>query len=366
MSVLKAPYQDDIFSGSYDPEDIVFLLNPLDIHTTNVEEKEKAIQSGQKHYSEMISAESPPSDEYKSIFEQAMVTGAERFGHDVASLALALSEQIEGPITLASLVRAGAPAGILLNRALKVLGRDVWHFGISIIRDHGLDEHAMKYILSQRPAEGLVFVDGWTGKGAISSQLEKSYRDFSTKEARLIVLADPCGRAWMAASGDDWLIPSGILGSTVSGLISRTILNDTIRIAGSFHGCKLWNDLAPHDISKTFIDRVWPYVLKGLQVRKKAIWSDADRLRHQTTSKAAIDFVAQRHGVTNPNRIKPGIAEATRAVLRRMPEMVYLSSLQDPDLSAMVHLIEKQSIPFEIMPEEIAPYRAITLIKKVS
>ena len=36
-------------------------------------------------------------------------------------------------------------------------------------------------------------------------------------DPRLVVLADPCGRAWLAASAEDWLIPSGILGATVSG-----------------------------------------------------------------------------------------------------------------------------------------------------
>ncbi|MER8575636.1 cysteine protease StiP domain-containing protein [Mesorhizobium sp. M1409] len=44
-----------------------------------------------------------------------------------------------------------------------------------------------------------------------------------------MVLSDPCGRAWLAASAEDWLIPSGILGSTVFGLISRSILNEDAR-----------------------------------------------------------------------------------------------------------------------------------------
>lgn len=357
------------FSGSYDANDITFLLQDVAIESTDVAEKEKAIQSGTRHYSEMISEEKAPSAAYKAIFAKAMDAGAVRFGEDVARLALALDRTIDGPITLASLVRAGAPMGVLLNRALKALGRDVRHYGISIIRDRGLDDAAMKHILAERPIEGLVFVDGWTGKGAISSQLEESFKAYSNLPPRLVVLADPCGRAWLAASGDDWLIPSGILGSTVSGLISRTVLNDEIAATGGFHGCKSWHHLAEHDVTRSFVDEIWEYVQQTLfttVVEDFADWSDSDRAYHWEKSQAAVKFVADTHGVTNRNRIKPGIAEATRAILRRMPKCVYISSLEDPDLAAMIHLLNEKNIPFEVRPEAIAPYRAITLIEKVS
>ncbi len=105
--------------------------------------------------------------------------------------------------------------GVLLNRALKALGRDVAHFGVSIIRDKGIDGNAMRYILERRPIEGLVFVDGWTGKGAITTELEQSFKAYSDEKLRLVVLADPAGRSRLAASGEDWLIPSGILKHSV-------------------------------------------------------------------------------------------------------------------------------------------------------
>lgn len=354
------------FSGSYAPEDITFLLQDVSIETTDVADKEKAIQSGTRHYSEMISEEKAPKDAYKKIFDDALMAGAERFGEDIARLAHALDREIDGPITLASLVRAGAPMGVLLNRALKALGRDVEHYGISIIRDRGLDDAAMKHILDRRPIEGLVFVDGWTGKGAISTQLEESFKAYSQMPPRLVVLADPCGRAWLAASGDDWLIPSGILGSTVSGLISRTILNDEIKATGGFHGCKSWHHLADHDVTQDFVDTIWGWTREFLVNGEIAEWSSSDREYHWEKSKAAVQFVAVTHDVDNRNRIKPGIAEATRAILRRMPKMVYISSLTDPDLAALIHLLREKDIPFDVRPDAIAPYRAITLIEKVS
>ncbi|MES2902001.1 MAG: cysteine protease StiP domain-containing protein, partial [Pseudomonadota bacterium] len=50
------------FSGSYRSGDVTFLLKPLAMADfVDVAEKEKLIQSGQRHYSEMLSPESLPS-----------------------------------------------------------------------------------------------------------------------------------------------------------------------------------------------------------------------------------------------------------------------------------------------------------------
>lgn len=360
------------FPGSYEATDVLFLLKKVVMDPTDVAVKETYIQSGRRHYSEMISLERLPDDGYMRLFDEAMATGAKRMGSEVISLARAISAAVEGPVTLVSLVRAGVPLGVLLKRALKAIGRDVAHFGVSIIRDKGLDGNAMRYILERRPVEGLVFVDGWTGKGAICTELEQSFKAFSNDKPRLVVLADPAGRSWLAASGEDWLIPSGILGSTVSGLISRSILNPDVVGPEDFHACVQWAHLAPHDISRRFVDTVWIYCEAALEIGAAdplypaaAVWTDVDRSFHSSNSKKAVEFVRASNNVTNMNRIKPGIAEATRAILRRVPEMVFISSENERDLSALMHLIREKSIPYAIAREAIHPYRAVTLIRQV-
>ena len=45
------------FSGSYDASDVIFLLKPVTLEPTNVTLKEALIQSGARHYSEMLSPE---------------------------------------------------------------------------------------------------------------------------------------------------------------------------------------------------------------------------------------------------------------------------------------------------------------------
>ncbi|HAI50604.1 MAG TPA: hypothetical protein DCM53_14630, partial [Enterobacteriaceae bacterium] len=40
------------FSGSYLPQDVHFLLQPVEIEMTPVDQKEQLIQSGARHYSD--------------------------------------------------------------------------------------------------------------------------------------------------------------------------------------------------------------------------------------------------------------------------------------------------------------------------
>lgn len=358
--------QSKFISGTYPSTDVTFLLKIVTLEAIDNASKEAAIQSGLRHYSEMISFESVPEAGYMAIFYEAMSVGAARMGREVAALARSISNQMNGPITLASLVRAGVPLGVLLKRALSRMGKDVQHFGISVIRDRGIDSNAMRHIIERRPIEGLLFVDGWTGKGAIATELERSFHSFSAQPPKLVVLSDPCGRAWLAASGEDWLIPSGILGSTVSGLISRSILNEEVTGPEDFHGTVRWDHLMSHDISAVFVDSVWTHAVTALDRNiDLAQWTINDRSSHQRRSRQAINRIAAEFAVENTNRIKPGIAEATRAILRRMPQIVLLSSGEDAELAALRHLIREKNVQFQVVPKKIQPYRAITLIRKV-
>ncbi|MGP9819497.1 cysteine protease StiP domain-containing protein [Salinarimonas sp. NSM] len=358
---------DGGFPGSFAQGDIAFLLTPLTLAETPTQDKERAIQSGARHYSEMIGREEPPSSAYRALYADALARHAARAGREIAGLAKGLDAAIEGPITLLSLVRAGAPLGVLLKRALVALGRDVAHAGISIIRDRGIDAVALAHVARRRPSAGAVFVDGWTGKGAIAGELARTLAGRSDYAPRLVTLADPCGRAWLSASGEDWLIPSGILGATVSGLVSRTILNEAIG-ADDFHGCRVWDHLAAHDVTRDHVEALWACVAPALRdpgvlpIRPE----DPDRARRREASRAVVASVAARFDVDNLNRIKPGIAEATRAVLRRVPERVFVASAADPDCAALVHLARERDVPLEEAGEAIAPYRALTLIRRVS
>ncbi|WP_268989735.1 cysteine protease StiP domain-containing protein, partial [Yersinia intermedia] len=60
------------FSGSYSPDDVQFLLQPVTMEMTPVDLKEELIQSGKKHYSDMLSQEPAPTQWHLDLFSRAL------------------------------------------------------------------------------------------------------------------------------------------------------------------------------------------------------------------------------------------------------------------------------------------------------
>jgi len=355
------------FSGSYAAQDVTFLLAPLDMEMTDVKKKEALIQSGKKHYSEMLSLEQPPSVLHLESFNQAIDLGAERMAKETLFLAKALSERIKNKtIVLVSLVRAGVPMAVSLLRALRLLNVDAVHYGISIIRDRGIDEVALSAIEEQHGTEGICFVDGWTGKGAIAGELNNALhcRPGYPETPRLVVLADPGGCSWLAASGDDWLIPFGIMGAPVSGLVSRSVWREE-----GLHGCVLYDNLREYDCSVSFVTRIEIQMKKLLDEKSFGCTINVlddnkkESLRNQCL--VVVEDLAERYQVSSTNRIKPGIAEATRAVMRRLPEHVLVRNKTDKDVQLLINLANKVGADVTEVGDLIGNYRAITIIKKV-
>ncbi len=358
-------------AGSYNRGDVTFLLKQVEINPTDIATKEYLIQSGAAHYSEMISQERRPDERYLKIFEAARQQGVDRIAREISELSRRIADRVIAgtlapQVTLCSLVRAGVPYGVLLKRELSALGVDTHHFGVSIIRDRGLDRNAIAFILDRRPADGVVFVDGWTGKGAIATELQNSWQSMTgRRSAELLVLADPSGFATMSGSHEDWLIPSGILGANVSGLISRSILNRDVIGPDDFHGSIAVDHLADIDVSLDFVDQITQQMQRYKDAPVRAgPRGDPKVLRARAL--ATVNAIAEQHEVTNLNRIKPGIAEATRAILRRKPNKVFVRSCNDPDLEALIHLCRTDGIDMVESTSLTGPYRAVTLIEKVA
>ncbi|WP_273801971.1 cysteine protease StiP family protein [Proteus vulgaris] len=351
------------FSGSYVSGDVDFLLQPVNIEMTPVELKEELIQSGKRHYSDMLSQEPEPTTWHLDLFEKALETGATRLATEVIMLAKSLIERFgDTPIILTSLVRAGVPLGVMLQQTLRKMGKTSYHYGISIIRDRGIDSEALSWIEQHHGTEGIVFVDGWTGKGAITGELIRSLtgRKGYPPQPRLVVLADPCGCAWLSASDEDWLIPFGIMGAPVSGLISRSIWTEK-----GFHGFVDCQHLKQYECSRYLVDIVGKVVDRLIDndiphATFKEQQSDLKKL-----SENVVSSLAKKYDISNINRIKPGIAEATRAVLRRVPDHVLVREITDPDVALLVYLAQEKNIAVIEAGQALGQYRAATIIKKV-
>src|SRR3546814_10262200 len=76
-----------------------------------------------------------------------------------------------------------------------------------------------------------------------------------------------------------------------------------------------------------------------------------------------IRSIADECGVRDLNRIKPGIAEATRAILRRVPDRIYVQRRDDPDVAHICLLADKAGV--RVIERNMRNYRAITIIKNL-
>ncbi|CAH9018094.1 cysteine protease StiP family protein [Candidatus Nitrosacidococcus sp. I8] len=366
--ILKNKFVPHLFTGSYHPDDCQFLLTPLQIEALSILEKEKLIQSGKKHYSEMISAESLPSPLYFKLFKKLTLQYKKRLAREVISLAYHIAQTYPTPITLVSLARAGTPIGILLQRALsRHLHMDSQHYSISIIRDRGIDQQALNFLLNtrRRPAEGVVFIDAWTAKGIITQEFKQAIADWNQHHSNdqlnnnLYVISDIAGVANGAATYEDYPIPSGVLNALVSGLISRTILNDHIQ-TGQFHGCIYYDHLQPYDLSNWFINEIESEI-DPRQIKSLSFKSRIDRF-YQT--KLYLEKCTKEYGIENINYIKPGIAEATRVILRRIPERILLKNPDSNQVAHLVFLAKEKQIVIDHKPE--MPFAAMAFIKTIN
>jgi len=357
------------FTGSYAPHDVQFLLTPLTMPDTPVGIKEALIQSGKKHYSQMLSHESLPSEDYLALFYQAMTANKMRVAEHVALLAERILATRPNGITLVSLARAGTPIGVLLKQVLKrYFNTEAAHYSISILRDVGIDRNALRYIVQHHAPETLVFVDGWTGKGVIARQLADSLQDFALSDgvtipAELYVLTDLSGHAAVAASSEDYLIPSCILNAIVSGLVSRSVYDKNMIGATDFHGCIYYDQFKPHDLSNYFVDEILADVDRVRQDPKNRQDVELNHQQLQNISQTLLHRIAEHYQVSRQHYIKPGIGEATRVLLRREARLLLLQDLESEATLHLRWLAASRSVPVEVCND--LPYRAVALIKEM-
>lgn len=351
--------------GSYHPQDCLFLLKPVQVDYKSIDDKERLIQRGVLHYSQTIHRESAPTDTYTDLFYSTLSSCKYRLAAQVMRLAFEITQRRKGPVTLLSLARAGTPFGVLLNRALRQhFGWESDHYSISIIRDRGVDTVALDYLLSQGCApESFVFIDGWTAKGVITDELKASLTSYNDSRRvniarELFVVSDIGGTADVAATYDDYAIPSALMNSTVSGLVSRSILNDQIG-ENDFHGCVVYDHLREYDLSGWFVDQI----TEAMSLDKMAPLLEVPRDERRRLTRAFLTEIMKEKQVSDINRVKPGIAEATRVMLRRVPDLLLVQQSGHPDVAHLERLAFEKSVAVLERPE--MPFGACALIRDV-
>jgi len=353
-----------MFCGSYDPDDVCFLLKPISMDYTDVWERERIMQLEGKHYSEMIPKEYLPSTQYKTVFHRLFAFNKHKMAQHILALANRLNEKKE--LVLVSLARAGTPVGVLLKRTLRDLfNRNVPHYSVSIILDRGIDKNALHYILSQHDKQGkdIVFIDGWTGKGGIARELQKWVVAFNQEHGTCIstdlyVIADIAGYATVAVTTEDYIIPSSLLNATINGLVSRTILNQAYIGPDDFHGCKFYSEFQAEDLSLWYVDQIMAEINT---VEKPTLCvNNVNREQLQKTNRTFINQLLTKYQLNDIKLIRPGIGEAIRVLLRRVPNQILVQNKNLPEIAPFLVLAKEKQVPVKEMRD--MPYKATGII----
>ncbi|GGR03556.1 phosphoribosyltransferase [Streptomyces netropsis] len=360
---MPEPLRGPAFS-SYAPDEVGWLLQDLSGVSLEAptEEREEAIQSGGAHYAESLPVEYQPSADYQALFRSALDASASRMARAVGVVTeTVLAERSPRPV-LVSLARAGTPVGVLMRRwAHHAHGLDLPHYAASIVRGRGIDTTALRWIAAHHDPADVVFVDGWTGKGAITRELADALEEFEGFDPRIAVLADPGHCVETYGTRDDFLIPSACLNSTVSGLISRTVLRADLVGPHDFHGAKFYRELAGADVSGAFLDTV--------SARFDEVGEDvtADVKELAATDRtptwegwAAVERISEEYGIHDVNLVKPGVGETTRVLLRRVPWKILASRGAGADLDHVRLLAAQRGVPVEEV--DGLPYSCVGLI----
>lgn len=346
--------------SSYNNQDVTILLNDITgkLKPLNAEQREKLIQSG-VHYSEMLPLEYESSQNYMEAYKFALENMSGKTAGAVAALSETILSKKGKEVVLVSLARAGIPAGILVKRYLKnKYGLNISHYAISIIRGRGIDVNAVNYILHRHEAHNVQFIDGWIGKGAIARELKRAVSVFEGLDFELAAISDPSGTSDIVGTYEDLLIPSALLNSVVTGLISRTVLNKELIGEKDFHGAAYYANLEPIDLSIDYIDTIV----------SKFNYNKCDKPIRQSkiTGIETVMNIAEKMAIKDINFIKPGIGETTRVLLRRVPDVIlinekYKNSL---DLNHLYELARERKVPCQVSDIDLGEYKTVGIIKR--
>ncbi|MCY0918282.1 phosphoribosyltransferase [Streptomyces sp. H27-G5] len=361
--IMTEPLRGPAFS-SYAAEDVGWLLQDFsDVELeAPTEEREEAIQAGGAHYAESLPVEYQPSPAYQELYQSALTASAARIARAVGTVTeTVLAERSPSPV-LVSLARAGTPVGVLMRRWAQTRhGLDLPHYAVSIVRGRGIDANALRWLAAHHDPADIVFVDGWTGKGAITRELAAALAEFDGFNPEIVVLADPGSCVPTYGTREDFLIPSACLNSTVSGLISRTVLRSDLVGPTDFHGAKFYRELAGADVSVDFVDTVAAHfdaVADSVDDEVKELLA-ADRTP-TWVGWAAVERISEEYGIHDVNLVKPGVGETTRVLLRRVPWKILAQRGAGADLDHVRLLAEQRGVPVEEV--DGLPYTCVGLI----
>jgi hypothetical protein len=146
--------------------------------------------------------------------------------------------------------------------------------------------------------------------------------------------------------------------------VSRTVQNRDLIGPDDFHGAKFYARLADRDVSGVFLDAVtarFDQVVDRVRAGADAL-AASDRAV-TFAGWAAVERIRQEYGIDSVNFVKPGVGEATRVLLRRVPWKILVRELEHPDHAHLRLLAADRGVPIEVVPD--LAYSCVGLVRRV-
>jgi hypothetical protein len=128
-----------------------------------------------------------------------------------------------------------------------------------------------------------------------------------------------------------------------------------------FHQCVVYNHLEKHDLTNWFVDKIVSrFESVGIAVDNS---TDAWRASRQASLTIFLRKVMDEFHIDDINKIKPGVAEATRVMLRRIPRILILKDMSNPDTMHLKVLASEKNVP--VVADPTMPFSAMGIIENV-
>jgi hypothetical protein len=121
----------------------------------------------------------------------------------------------------------------------------------------------------------------------------------------------------------------------------------------------VYEQLRSADDSRWFLDTISAEMAR---LTPKPLCTHARAERRAETA-AYLIKLQQAHVIANLNHVKPGVLEASRVMLRRMPGLLLLRDPHCPDVAHLQLLAAEKKVP--VRDDPTMPFKAAALIHEV-
>ena len=352
--------KNHIHSGSMTDGRCIFLLKDVKglVPVLSAEEKRKRVSIGLDAQDFLAQDPAVPPETLK-LFREKARDNSVRIAECVGRLAEKIYRDSDAEPVLVSLVRGGIMTGALCKHYIeKYYGKKIPHYALSLIRGVGIDENALSDIIKRHGDKRIRFIDGWTGSGLISKELDSFVTEYNLKnnteiDSRLAVLSDTSCVCQICGTREDIFLPECCLNGTICGLLSSVCLCGSTS-DDDYHGAIILDDLESEDQTG------WYYELICGNMRKieiNSVYSEVEFYGRQLQER-----ICEELELDCAKRVRLGLGESTRAIFRTRLKELLVKDLDNEDNAYILHLSTEKGI--SIRQYDTGKYNCIAILEK--